>query len=110
MDDIIIIENDIAERRCLQETLAKKFEIMNLGRLKYFLEIEVAYSKEGIFLSLQKYLLDLFKEIGILGGNTTKKWIFCDDFFATVLKQPQNMFFTAVYPTFCNDFEKSPQN
>ena len=44
--------------------LATKFEIKNLGRLKYFLGIEVAHSKKGIFISQQKYITDLLKETG----------------------------------------------
>lgn len=35
-----------------------------LGRLKYFLGIEVAHSKKGIFISQQKYITDLLKETG----------------------------------------------
>ena len=38
----------------------------NLGGLKYFLEIEVARSKNGIFLSQWKYVLDLLMEVGLL--------------------------------------------
>jgi hypothetical protein len=38
----------------------------NLGGLKYFLGIEVARSKKGIFLSQQKYILDLLCEVGLL--------------------------------------------
>ncbi|RDX97470.1 putative mitochondrial protein, partial [Mucuna pruriens] len=38
-----------------------------LGKLKYFLGIEVAYSKQGIFISQRKYVLDLLEETGKLG-------------------------------------------
>jgi len=35
---------------------------MDLGKLKYFLGIKVAYSRQGIFISQRKYILDLLKE------------------------------------------------
>ena len=43
----------------------------NLGGLKYFLGIEVARSKRGIFLSQKKYVLDLLSEIGMLDCRPT---------------------------------------
>ena len=43
----------------------------DLGKLKYFLGIEVAYSKQGIFISQRKYILDLLKETGKLGCKAT---------------------------------------
>lgn len=39
-------------------------EIKTLGKLKYFLGIEVVHSKKGIFISQQKYITDLLKETG----------------------------------------------
>lgn len=39
----------------------------DLGGLKYFLGIEVARSISGIYLSQQKYVLDLLTETGMLG-------------------------------------------
>jgi hypothetical protein len=50
----------------LQKQLATEFEMKNLGGLKYFLGIEVARSKQGIFLSQRKYILDLLTEVGML--------------------------------------------
>jgi len=38
----------------------------NLGALKYFLGIEIARPKNGIFLSQRKYALDLLSEVGLL--------------------------------------------
>ena len=38
-----------------------EFEIKELGKLKYFLGIELAQLKEVIFLSQQKYILYLLK-------------------------------------------------
>ncbi|RDX72454.1 putative mitochondrial protein, partial [Mucuna pruriens] len=42
-----------------------------LGKLKYFLGIEVAYSKQGIFISQRNYVLDILKETGKLGCKTS---------------------------------------
>ncbi|KAK2979360.1 hypothetical protein RJ640_018440 [Escallonia rubra] len=67
VDDIIITVNDSDEKEALRKYLAKEFEIKDLGKLKYFLGIEVARSKEGIFVSQQKYVLDLLEETGKLG-------------------------------------------
>nr|KYP41064.1 Retrovirus-related Pol polyprotein from transposon TNT 1-94 [Cajanus cajan] len=67
VDDIIVSGDDKREQQLLSECLATEFEIKTLGRLKYFLGIEVAHSKKGIFISQQKYITDLLKETGKTG-------------------------------------------
>ncbi|KAK6284186.1 hypothetical protein POUND7_003138 [Theobroma cacao] len=57
--------------KALHEYLAAKFEMKDLGQLKYFLGIEVARSKQGIFLSQLKYLLDLLTGIGMFACKPT---------------------------------------
>lgn len=67
VDDIIVTKNDAAEVAHLKESLAKEFEIKDFGSLQYFLGIEVAKAKQGIFLSQMKYVLDLLKESSMEG-------------------------------------------
>ncbi|RDX67909.1 hypothetical protein CR513_53160, partial [Mucuna pruriens] len=59
-----------SKSKCPSQKLATKFEMKVLEKLKYFLGIKVAYSKQGIFISQRKYVLDLLKETGKLGCNT----------------------------------------
>ena len=69
VDDTLSIRNDEEEIKNLREGLAQQFEIKSFGIFKYFLGIEVAYSKEGIFISQHKYILDLMKETSMLDCN-----------------------------------------
>jgi len=67
VDDIIVTGDDSEEMQSLKKCLFKEFDIKELGKLKYFLGIEVAHSKQGIFISQKKYVLDLLKETEKLG-------------------------------------------
>ena len=62
VDDIVLIGSDKEELERLKRRLAMEFEINDLGDLKYFLDIEFARSKEGIFVNQRKYVLDLLGE------------------------------------------------
>ncbi|KAL9447690.1 hypothetical protein AB3S75_015212 [Citrus x aurantiifolia] len=67
VDDIILTGDDETELAALKQRLAKKFQTKDLGVLKYFLGMEFARSKEGIFVNQRKYVLDLLGETGLLG-------------------------------------------
>ena len=66
VDDMIITGDDLAKIGSLKMKLASEFEMKNLGDLKYFLGIEVARGRDGIFLCQRKYVLDLLAEIDML--------------------------------------------
>ena len=67
VDDIVLTGDDCNELEKLKGKLAEEFEIKDLGALKYFLGMEFARSKEGIFVNQRKYVLDLLDETGMLG-------------------------------------------
>ena len=64
VDDIMVTGNDEREKHELKQILVIESEIKELGKLKYFLGIEVVYSTQGIFISQQKYVTDLLVETG----------------------------------------------
>ena len=69
VDDIIVTGDDQLELESLKEYLVSKFELKDLGALKYFLGMEVARSSSGISVSQRKYVLDLLQDTGMLGAN-----------------------------------------
>jgi len=72
VDDMIVAGDGEHEKQVLKEKLAIQFEIKDLGKLKYFLGIKVAYSKKDIFISQRKYVADLLKETGMIDCKTTQ--------------------------------------
>ena len=61
---MIITGDNMEEIIRLQEQLEIEFKMKNLGELKHFLGIKVGRSKQSIFLSQRKHVLDLLLELG----------------------------------------------
>lgn len=57
VDDIVITGNDQERIKDLKQHLFSHFQTKDLGRLRYFIEIEVAQSQEGIVTSQRKYFV-----------------------------------------------------
>ena len=68
---MIITRDNSKEIARLQRQLVNELEMKNLGGLKYFLGIEIARSKQRIFLSQWKYTQDLLFEVGQLECKPT---------------------------------------
>ncbi|CAM8881042.1 unnamed protein product [Rhodiola kirilowii] len=69
VDDIVITGNNSEGIDSLKGFLQTQFNTKDLGRLRYFLGVEVSRSKKGIFLSQRKYVLDLLSETGKIGAK-----------------------------------------
>ncbi|CAM8883002.1 unnamed protein product [Rhodiola kirilowii] len=69
VDDIVITGNNSEGIDSLKGFLQTQFNTKDLGRLRYFLGVEVSRSKKGIFLSQRKYVLDLLSETCKIGAK-----------------------------------------
>ncbi|RVW66606.1 Retrovirus-related Pol polyprotein from transposon RE1 [Vitis vinifera] len=67
VDDIILTGDNTGKVERLKKVLATKFEVKDLGQIRYFLGMEVARSRKGISISQRKYVLDLLTETDMLG-------------------------------------------
>nr|GEX14695.1 ribonuclease H-like domain-containing protein [Tanacetum cinerariifolium] len=72
VDDIIITGNSIYETEKFKVFSKSKFMIKDLGKLKYFLGIEVVDTDKGICLNQRKYVLYLLSEYGMLACKLAK--------------------------------------
>ncbi|RVX16320.1 Retrovirus-related Pol polyprotein from transposon RE1 [Vitis vinifera] len=66
VDDIIITGNDQNGIQKLKQHLFTHFQTKDLGKLNYFLGIEIAQFSSGVVLSQRKYALDILEETGML--------------------------------------------
>ena len=66
VDDIVITSNDQDGIQNLKQHLFTHFQSKDLGKLKYFLGIEITQSSSGVVLSQWKYALDILEETGML--------------------------------------------
>lgn len=61
VNDILVTENNSQAIDWFVQKLDDRFSLKDLGRLSYFLGIEVQYISTGIFLSQRKYIIDLLR-------------------------------------------------
>ena len=66
VDDIVITGSDEPGILQLKQHLSNQFQTKDLGKLWYFLGIEVAQSKDGLVISQRKYAMDILEETSFL--------------------------------------------
>ena len=66
MDGIIITSSDRDGIQKLKQHLFNHFQTKDLGKLEYFLSIEVAQSNSGVVISQRKYTSDKLADTSIL--------------------------------------------
>jgi Reverse transcriptase (RNA-dependent DNA polymerase) len=67
VDDLIITGDDVEGISTLKKFLSEQFQITDLGKLKYFLDIEVSRSPSKILICQRKYVIDMLSECELIG-------------------------------------------
>jgi hypothetical protein len=72
VDDMIITGNDSEYIAFVKARLSEQFLMSDLGPLRYFLGIEVSSTSDGIYLSQEKYIQDLFAHSSLTHQRTVE--------------------------------------
>lgn len=66
VDDILLTRNNISKIQAVKGFLNCEFTIKDLGEIDCFLGIQILHTKEGIWISQQKYICDILQEANML--------------------------------------------
>ena len=69
VDDLIFIGNDETLFSSFKHSMMKEFEMMNLGRMRYFLGLELLQRSDGIFVFQKKYAQEMLEMFNMAGCN-----------------------------------------
>ena len=69
VDDIIITGPSQVHLNLFIQTFAHRFSLKDLGDLSYFLGVEVQPTSYGLFLSQQRYIIDLLDKMAMLDAK-----------------------------------------
>ena len=65
VDDIILFSSSASATDWLVSSLGAEFAVKDLGRLHYFLGLEVLHSDSGLTLTQKKYSQDLLRRVQV---------------------------------------------
>jgi len=70
VDDIILAGDDVCHMNEVKRVLDEKFKIKDLGKLSFFLGLEITRQKEGTHVNQRKYALDILADRGMLAAKS----------------------------------------
>lgn len=70
VDDLILTGNDDLMFTEIKKSMMVEFDMTDLGKMRYFLGIEVMQRKDGIFISKKKYAQEVLERFRMEGCNS----------------------------------------
>lgn len=75
VDDLIYTGNSETLLKHFKISMMKEFAMTDLGMMKYFLGVEVTQDEHGIFISQQKYAVEILDKFGMESCNSVRNTI-----------------------------------
>jgi hypothetical protein len=72
VDDLICTGNDLNMVHDFKESMKRHFAMTDLGKMKYFLGVEVTQNEQGILIQQCKYAEEILRRFGMENCNTVK--------------------------------------
>ncbi|WZY76517.1 hypothetical protein YC2023_022901 [Brassica napus] len=70
VDDLIYIGDDISMMKEFKESMQREFDMTDLGKMRYFLGLEVLQTPHGIHVSQEKYAMEVLKHFDMENCNS----------------------------------------
>lgn len=61
-----------------KKSMKKEFDMSDLGKMSYFLGVEVIQNEEGIYICQRKYAREVLERFGMKGSNSSRIPLFLD--------------------------------
>jgi len=72
VDDLIYTGSSMEMIEGFKNSMMEEFAMTDLGKMKYFLGVEVIQDERGIFINQRKYAAEIIKKYGMEGCNSVK--------------------------------------
>ena len=69
VDDLIFIGNDEVMMSKFKSFMLREFDMFDLGKMRFFLGIEVLQKSDGIYICQRKYALEVLRRFGMMESN-----------------------------------------
>lgn len=70
VDDLIFTGDDEVMLSEFKNSMMREFDMTDLGRMRFFLGIEVLQESDGIYICQRKYALEVLKKFGMMESNS----------------------------------------
>ena len=70
VDDLIFTSDDDALMSEFKNSILREFDMSDLGKMRFFLEIEVLQKSDGIYICQRKYALEILRRFGMMESNS----------------------------------------
>jgi transposase InsO family protein len=70
VDDLIVTGSNEGKIKDFKQSMMKQFAMTDLGKMKYFLGVEVSQTEDGIFIHQSKYASEILDKFGMTNCNS----------------------------------------